>query len=53
MDSNELKNFINGIGALSEMAALLRDSLMQNGFSREEACGLVGVVIAETFRPNR
>ena len=36
MDEN-IKNLINAIGSLAEMAGAMRDTLMANGFTREEA----------------
>lgn len=37
MDSNNIKEFIQGIGAICETAGLLRTGFMNNGFTREEA----------------
>ena len=38
MDVSEL---ITGMGALAEILGVYRDALLKNGFSREEALGLV------------
>ncbi len=37
------------IGALSEMAGILRDSLMQNGFTREESVGIACEFVISTI----
>jgi len=38
MDAEEkIKNLITGIGAIAELLKLYRDSLLANGFTREEA----------------
>lgn len=34
---NHLKNFIETIGSMAEMAAIIREALMKNGFTRSEA----------------
>lgn len=49
MDNDTLKNLINGIGAMCEMAGLLRDNLIKNGFTRDEAVAIVNSFIVETF----
>ena len=50
MDNDELKEFITGIGLICEMSAILRDNLIRNGFTREEACRIVSGYIIETFK---
>ena len=50
MNNDDLKNLINGIGAICEMAGVLRDNLIRNGFTREEACRMVTSVLSEAFR---
>lgn len=53
MNNDDLRNLINGIGAICEMAGVLRDNLIRNGFTREEACRMVTSVLSEAFRaPN-
>lgn len=37
MENFDLKDFIQGIGALCETAGLLRTGFIKNGFTREEA----------------
>jgi hypothetical protein len=39
LDVNQL---ITAIGAVSELAALMRDHLMANGFTRKEAVNIAG-----------
>lgn len=34
---NQLKKLIEGIGSIAEMAAIIRDALIKNGFTRSEA----------------
>lgn len=43
---NALANFIGSIGAMAEMSAVFRDQLMKNGFDREEAMYLTGILIS-------
>ena len=38
--TDELKDFINAVCAMSEMLAVHRDSLIKNGFTRKEAIEL-------------
>lgn len=52
--SNPINDLIMGMGALAEMAALMRDSLIKNGFTRKEACSIVSNYINElTIRQNK
>lgn len=46
----EFNKLINAIGAMGEMCGLLRESLLKNGFTRDEANHLVGVFLAETLK---
>ena len=48
MDSkkNQIEKFIDAIGLMAEMGAILRDELIKNHFSREEACRIVSNVLA-------
>lgn len=41
-NSKQITELLNALGSLSEMAGFLRDNLMQNGFTREEAVMLSG-----------
>lgn len=34
---NQLENFIETIGSMAEMAAIIREALIKNGFTRSEA----------------
>ena len=38
MEDNKLRDFLIGIGSMCEFAGLMRDNLIKNGFTREEAC---------------
>lgn len=51
MDNNEemLKGLIDGIGAIAEVAGVMRDSLITNGFTRKEACEMVSDFIIRTM----
>lgn len=49
MDTNNIKDFIQGIGAICETAGLLRTGFLNNGFTREEAVKLTSdFIIAMT-----
>ena len=37
----EIQKTIDSIGALCELAGIMRESLISNGFTREEAIGIV------------
>jgi hypothetical protein len=37
-----LNGLIEAIGGMAEMVALIRDSLLKNGFTREEAVSMAG-----------
>lgn len=43
--NDQLSKLIESIGMLAEIAALIRDALMKNGFTREEAVGIAGECI--------
>lgn len=49
MDKFNVNDLINGIGAIAEMGAILRDALMKNGFTRQEAIVIVTESIAAAF----
>jgi hypothetical protein len=42
--SDELNNLLQSIGAMAELSGILREEFIKNGFSREEAVYLVGVI---------
>lgn len=37
---NQLGKLIESIGSIAEMAAIIRDALIKNGFTRSEAVGI-------------
>ena len=46
-------DIINGIGALCEIAALLRERLSENGFSHDEAYEIVKEYMLNVLNNNR
>lgn len=48
--TNLIKELINGIGAICEISGLMRDNLIRNGFTRKEACDIVGRCMSDIFR---
>lgn len=48
--TNPIKELINGIGAICEIAGLMRDNLIRNGFTRKEACDIIGRCMSDIFR---
>ena len=48
-----MNEILTAIGALSEMCALLRDELMKNGFTREEAVGMATAYLVSTMTPKQ
>lgn len=53
MNNDMLNDLITGIGAIGEIAGLLRDNLIKNGFTRKEACEIVQGFIRETFKKDK
>lgn len=49
--SKELKDFMNAIGAIAEIAGLLRETLVMNGFTREEAVLICSNTVTTMFNP--
>ena len=47
---NQLKKLIEGIGSMAEMAAIIRDALIKNGFTRSEAVGIASNCITSMLR---
>lgn len=43
--NSELKLLIQSVGALSELLGIMRDEFVKNGFTRDEAVYLVGVIL--------
>lgn len=39
--SEEIKNMIAAIGSVCEIASIMRDNLIKNGFTRQEAVSIV------------
>lgn len=52
MDQIDISNFITAVGAMCEVAALLRDGLIKNGFTRDEAVLIVQNYIIEQMLRN-
>ena len=51
--NDDLKNFLNALGAMAETAGILRDHLIQNGFSRGEAISICSAVVVSMFQPDK
>lgn len=47
---NQLKKLIEGIGSMAEMAAIIRDALIKNGFTRSEAVDIASDFITSIIR---
>lgn len=47
--NNKFQEFISTIGMMGELAALIRDVLIKNGFTREEAVKIVSDMISTLF----
>ena len=43
--NKKVEEFVNAIGAMSEMVGIMREHLMRNGFTREEAVDIVKAYI--------
>jgi hypothetical protein len=43
--SDDLKDLLQSIGALSELLGIMRDEFIKNGFTREESVYLIGVIL--------
>ena len=50
--NNSLKDLIMAAGALCEMAGLLRDNLIRNGFTRDEAVNIAGSYVVAVATGN-
>lgn len=53
MNNDMVNDLVTGIGAICEMAGLLRENLIKNGFTRAEACEIVQSFIQETFKKSK
>ena len=49
-NQNPMDQLLTGIGAICEMASLMRDNLIKNGFTRQEALDIVKDFIADAFK---
>lgn len=47
---NQVENFIEAIGSMTEMAAIIREALIKNGFTRSEAVDIASNFIISTMR---
>ena len=47
---NQLKKLIEGVGSMAEMAAIIRDALIKNGFTRSEAVDIASSFITSIIR---
>lgn len=47
---DQLSNFIETIGSMAEMAAIIREALIKNGFTRSEAVGITSNFITSMMR---
>lgn len=47
---DHLEKLIEGIGSMAEMAAIIRDALIKNGFTRSEAVGIASNCITSMLR---
>lgn len=48
-DNNALKDFINAVGTLTEVAKILNDSLKRQGFNDRESLYLTSEFLKSTF----
>ena len=46
----EILGILEALGAMAETVGYLRDRLMDNGFTREEACDMCGLVLCTVFK---
>lgn len=51
--SKQTEAFIEAVGAMAEMAGLLRDALITNGFTRKEACEMVATTLSSMLGPTK
>lgn len=47
---NQVENFIEAVGSMTEMAAIIREALIKNGFTRSEAVDIASNFIISTMR---
>lgn len=54
--SDKMTELLNSIGALAEMSGIMREQLIKNGFTRQEALIIVGGMISSLIaspKPNK
>lgn len=51
--SERLKLLLQSIGALSELLGIMRDEFIKNGFTREEAVYLIGVILESVVKNSK
>ena len=49
----KLKEFITAIGSMAEMSGIMRDELIRCGFTRKEACEIIGVFLQGIFHQGK
>lgn len=47
----QIENLMLAVGATGEFLGYMRESLMKNGFSREEAVGMCNIALAKLLTP--
>ena len=50
---DNVKDIVTAIGAVCEMAGIMRRHLLRNGFNRKEATQIVGAFICNILTPNK
>jgi hypothetical protein len=48
--SDDLRNLLQSIGALSELLGIMRDEFIKSGFTREESVYLVGQILQSVVK---
>ena len=48
-----MKELLAAIGAITEICAIMRDELMRNGFTREEAVGMATAYLVSSMTPKQ
>lgn len=51
--NDDLKSFLNALGAMAETVGILRDHLIRTGFTREEAITICSSVVVSMFQPKK
>ena len=50
---DNVKDIVTAIGAVCEMAGVMRRHLLRNGFNKKEATLIVGAFICNILTPNK